>query len=86
MISTKLINLTLDAVMKSNPVAEFAENLANSGVTEEQLHKGLAGRNDPIAVELQTAHSNVLHGRPNVNKYGVAVKTNSTRPQKRRQA
>jgi len=83
MISTKLLNLTLDNIKNANPVAEFAENLHNQGVTEEQLNAALNGRNDPIAVELVNCHRDVHHGVLSTNKYGVAKRTNSTRPSKR---
>jgi hypothetical protein len=80
MISTKLLNTTLDAIKNANPVAELAENLANSGTTEEQLHAALKGRlNDPIAVELMNCHRDALRGVPSTNKYGITRTAASTR-------
>jgi hypothetical protein len=83
MISTKLLNLTLDNIKNANPVAEFAENLHNQGVTEEQLTAALNGRNDTIAGELLEHHRAIRSGIVPMNKYGVAKRTNSTRPSKK---
>ncbi len=83
MISTKLLNVTLDAIKNSNPVAELAENLRNQGVTEEQLIAALTGRSDPISVELHNCFRDNMLGVPSTNKYGVAKKTKSTNPNKK---
>ncbi len=83
MISSKHLGLALDQIKNANPVAELAENLFNSGVTEDQLRMALAGRSDPIAVELQSCHRQIQSGVTPTNRYGVAKRTNSTRPQRR---
>ncbi len=82
MISSKLISLVLDNIKNANPVAEFAENLVNQGVNAEMLQATLNGRNDPIAVELVECHRAIQLGIIPANKYGVAKRTNSTRPPK----
>lgn len=79
MISTKLLNLTLDNIRQANPVAEFAENLHNQGVTEEQLAAALNGRNDSIAVELVNCHRDIQHGVPSTNKYGCVGRAKTTK-------
>ena len=87
MISVKLLNTALDAIKNSHPVAELAQNLINSGVTEEQLSEALKGRTgDPVANELQNCYRDIVLGVPSTNKYGVACKSNSTAKNSKKKA
>ena len=73
MISTKLLNVALDAIKNSNPVAELAESLRSQGVTEEQLIAALTGRSDSDFRRVaQTVSATTCSASPSTNKYGVA--------------
>jgi len=52
MISTRLINITLDQIAKSNPLADFARNLKRTHHSIVDLRRALCGRNDQIANDL----------------------------------
>ena len=79
-LGTDLLNVTLDMIRDTDPLATLARCLIDSGVTEETLVKALKHRSsEPIAVTMYNAFRDVAAGRPTINKWGVVCETRKKR-------
>lgn len=68
----KTVLARLEAIRKSDPVADLVKDLLDSNITEEQLHGMLQGRmSDPITLELYNKYRDISRSGFTVNRYGV---------------
>ena len=73
-MDAKTVFARLEAIRKSDPVADLVKDLLAAGVTEEQLHGMLQGKmNDPLVTELYNKYRDIKRGGWTFNRHGVRV-------------
>lgn len=73
-MDAKAVVARLEAIRKSDPVADLVRDLLDTGVTEEQLHGMLQGKmSDPLATELYNKYRDLSRSGWTFNRHGVRV-------------
>ena len=64
----------LEAIRKSDPVADLVRDLLDAGITEDDLHGMLQGKmSDPLGLELYNKYRDLSRSGWTNNRYGVKV-------------
>jgi len=64
----------LEAIRKSDPVADLVRDLLDAGITEDDLHGMLQGKmSDPLGMELYNKFRDLSRSGWTFNRHGVRV-------------